>query len=103
MRLRIYPAARRRTIKTWRYTDKTWGEKQADKYLRGRYEEIVKAASNKYLWRKVEHEDLKGIFFMRYEHHYVFFRVLSKDVLGVVNVLHQSMDIPSQLKEDVYE
>ena len=28
---------------------------------------------------------------------------LIKDVLGVVNVLHESMDIPSRLKEDLYE
>jgi hypothetical protein len=36
---------------------------------------------------------------MRYEHHYVFFRELSKNVLGIVNVLHENMEIPSkQLK-----
>jgi len=81
----------------------TWGEKQADNYVRGLHQAIEKAAINKYLWRKVEHEDVKEIFFVRYEHHYVFFRELSKDVLGVVNVLHESMDIPSRLKEDLRE
>jgi len=35
-----------------------------------------------------------------YKHHYIFFRELSKDVLGIVNVLHVNMDIPSRLKED---
>jgi len=100
MRHKIYPAARRRIIEIWHYTDKAWGKKKADKYVRGLYEGIENAAGNKYLWRKVEHEDAKGIFFVRYEHHYVFFRELSKDVLGVVNVLHESMDIPSRLKGD---
>jgi plasmid stabilization system protein ParE len=100
MRPKVYPAARRRIIEIWHYTDKTWGEKQADKYVRGIYEAIEKTARNKYLWRKVEHEDVKDIFFVRYEHHYVFFRELSNNVLGVVNV---SMDIPSRLKEDLYE
>ena len=98
---KIYPAARRRIIEIWRYTDKTWGEKQADKYIRGLYEAIDEIAIKKYLWRKIEHEDGVGIYFMRYEHHYVFFRELSKNELGVVNVLHESMDIPNRLKEDM--
>ena len=103
MRHKIYPVARRRIIEIWHYTDKTWGEKQADKYVRGPYRAIEDAGSNKYLWRKVEHEDVKGIFFVCYEHHYVFFRELSKGVLGIVNVLHESMDIPNCLKEDLHE
>ena len=103
MRHKIYPAARRRIIKIWHYTDKTWGEKQADNYVRGLYQAIEKVAINKYLWRKVEHEDVKGIFFVRYEHQHVFFRELSKNVFGVVNVLHESMDFPSRLKEDLWE
>jgi plasmid stabilization system protein ParE len=32
MRHKIYPAARHRIIEIWHYTDKNWGEKQADKY-----------------------------------------------------------------------
>lgn len=101
MRHKIYPVARRRIIEIWHYTDKTWGEEQADKYVRGLYEAIEKAAINKYMWRKIEHEAMKGIFFVRYQHHYVFFRELSKKVLGVINVLHESMDIPRQLKNDL--
>jgi len=100
MRHKIYPAAHRRIIEIWQYTDKTWGEKQADNYVRGLYNAVEKAAINIYLWRKVEHEDVKGLFFVGYKHHYIFFRELSKDVLGIVNVLHVNMDIPSRLKED---
>jgi hypothetical protein len=49
----------------------------------------------------LEHEEIAEIFFVRYEHHYVFFRELTKGVLGVVNVLHENMDIPDCLKEDL--
>ena len=101
MRHKIYPAASRRIIDIWHYTDKNWGEKQADKYIRGLYKAIEKAANNKHLWRKVEHQKTKGIFFVRHEHHYIFFRELSKGLLGVVNVLHERMDIPNRLKEDI--
>ena len=103
MRHKIYPAAHRRLIEIWHYTDKTWGETQADKYIRGLNKAIEKAAYNKYLWRKIAHEEISGIYFVRYEHHYIFFRELSNGVLGVVNVLHENMDIPSRLKEDLDE
>ena len=100
MQHKIYSAGRRRIIEIWLYTDKTWGEKQADKYIRGLNKAIDNAGRKKFLWRKLEHEDLKGIYFVRYEHHYIFFRELSKETLGVINVLHESMDIPNRLKED---
>ena len=101
MHHKIYPAARRRIIEIWQYTNKTWGEKQADRYVRGLYKTIEITADSKHLWRKVEHKEAKGIFFVRYEHHYIFFRELSEGVLGVVNVLHERMDIPNRLKEDI--
>jgi len=103
MRHKIYPAARRRIIEIWHYTDQNWGEKQADKYVRGLYDAVENAADKKYLWRKVEHEEAKDIFFLRYEHHYIFFRELSTGVLGIINVLHEQMDIPNRLKEDLNE
>ena len=102
MRLKIYLVARRRIIEIWQYTDDTWGEKQADKHVRDLYIAAEKAATNKNLWRKVEHEDVRGLFFVRYKHHF-FFRELSRDVLGIVNVLHENMDIPNRLKEDLDE
>jgi plasmid stabilization system protein ParE len=71
--------------------------------VHGLYKAIEKAANNKHLWREVEHPDVKDIFFLRYERHDVFFRDLSKDVLGVINVLHESMNIPNRLKEDLDE
>ena len=101
MRHKIYPAARRRIIEIQQYTDKTWGERQADRYVRGLYNTIEEAANSKHLWRKVEHKEVKGIFFVRYQHHYIFFRELSEGVLGVVDVLHERMDIPNRLKDIV--
>jgi hypothetical protein len=40
MQHKIYPAAHRRIIEIWHYTDKVWGEKQADKYIHGLYKAI---------------------------------------------------------------
>ena len=101
MQPKIHPVARSRMIEIWHYTDKAWGEKQADKYIHGLFKAIENTASNKYLWRKVEHGEIMGIYFVRYEHHYVFFREFSKGIIGVVNVLHENMDIPARLKDDL--
>jgi plasmid stabilization system protein ParE len=40
MRHKIYPDGSRRIIELWQYTDKTWGEKQADNYVRGLYNAV---------------------------------------------------------------
>jgi hypothetical protein len=47
MRHKIYPAARRRIIEIWQYTDKTWGEEKADNYVRSLYKRIW---TNNDLW-----------------------------------------------------
>ena len=46
-------------------------------------------------------EVLPGVFFFRHQHHYVFFRELSKGTLGVISILHENMDLPSRLKQDL--
>jgi len=101
MHPKIYPDARRRIVEIWHYTDKIWGEEQADRYIRGIYKAIEKASENKSLWRIVDHEEIRGIFFIKYEHHYIFFRELSEGQLGIVSVLYERMDIPNRLKEDI--
>lgn len=50
-------------------------------------------------WRKVPDRDLDGAWFLRHEHHYIFFRMLSSGDIGVITVLHESMDIPRRLRE----
>jgi plasmid stabilization system protein ParE len=39
------------------------------------------------------------VWFVRHEHHYVFFRELSGGVVGVITVLHERMDLPARIKE----
>lgn len=42
-----------------------------------------------------------SLYFVRYERHYVFFRELSDDGIGVISILHESMDLPRRLREDL--
>ena len=43
---------------------------------------------------------LNGVYFIRNQHHYVFFRGLSSGELDVISILHEDMEIPARLRED---
>jgi len=100
MSVRIFPAAENRLLNIWDYTAETWGETQADKYVRGLVEAAERACKARYSWRVVPDENLNEVFFIHHQHHFIFFRELSKGMLGIISILHESMDIPSRLKED---
>lgn len=99
MRIEIFPAAEGRLIQIWDYTESAWGEKQADIYIDELIAKVNDVANKRHLWRMVGEDIVANAFFVRYRHHYIFFRELSNS-LGVISVLHQNMDIPARLKED---
>ncbi|MEI8039508.1 MAG: type II toxin-antitoxin system RelE/ParE family toxin [Verrucomicrobiota bacterium] len=100
MSARIFAPAEARIIAIWNYTLDRWGEEQADHYIRGLIDHIHSLEYRRDRWRPVSDECLRGVWFVRHERHYVFFRELSCGAVGVITVLHESMDLPSRLKED---
>jgi len=99
MPIEIFAPARERLLEIWDYTERTWGAGQADIYLRGLAAAMEKTQKTRHLWRPVEDEALAGVYYFRYRHHLVFFRELSGQTLGVITILHESMDLPSRLRE----
>jgi len=53
--------------------------------------------------RAVTDARLLHVFFIRHRHHYVFFRKLSRNQIGVISVLHENMNLPSRLRENLPE
>lgn len=100
MQVKFLPAAKSRLLEVWAYTESTWGESQADCYLRGLVDSIQQSAELRHRWRPVRDEKLSGPYFIRYQRHYIFFRELSPDTIGVISVLHEKMNIPARLRED---
>lgn len=47
----------------------------------------------------LDDRSFSGVFFFRYKRHYVLFRELSQGSLGVITILHGTMDLPSRLRE----
>lgn len=100
MNVKIFPPAEARLIEIWNYTFDTWSEEQADSYLQGLINRIHSVAQKRYSWRPVADRTLRDVWFIRYEKHYIFFRALPEGDLGIISVLHESMNIPARLKED---
>jgi toxin ParE1/3/4 len=100
MAAKLYPAAKEQILAIWEYTERTWGEEQADRYVRGLVDAIHDAHGKRHLWRRVVDKRLTGIYFIRFQHHYLFFRELSCSSLGVISILHESQNIPSRLRQD---
>jgi len=103
MPAKIFGSAEARLLEIWDYTLEKWGEEQADAYVRSLIDAIHAVQGQRHLWRPVADKSLRGVWFIRHEHHYVFFRELPGGVIGVISILHESMDLPARLKEDAEE
>ncbi len=103
MRIKILPPAESRLLAIWRYTRKRWDEEQADSYVAGLVAAIEEVAARPASWKSVRDPALRGVWFFRFRHHFIFFRQLPSGCLGVISILHESMDIPRRLKEDADE
>ena len=102
MEHRIHLSARRRLVEIWEYTEETWGAEQADCYIEGLFAELDLIAKNRRRWKLVREEGFEGVFFAKYRHHIIFFRDLGSE-LGVMTVLHESMDLSNRLREDAVD
>ena len=87
----------------WRYTYQLWGKEQADRYIAELHNAISEATKNRYLWRKLSNKHLEGVYFIQYKQHYIFFKVMQGNSLGVISLLHCAMDIPKHLKNALFQ
>ncbi len=103
----FFPTADKAQDGIWNCTVKTWGGAQAKKYIRGLHDHLQELADRQRVWRLLPNSlvvppDLDiDAYFSRYEHHYVFFRELSKERIGIMSILHEQADIPVRLSADL--
>ena len=98
MRYRISHKAKEDLEHIWLYTYEVWSGQQADRYFNLIMEEIDHIAKNPQSGKdygKVK----KGYFRSRIKSHFIFYKVNKKEALvEIIRVLHQRMDIESQLE-----
>lgn len=98
----FHRAAALRLDQIWDYTVEKWGEEQADSYLRKLGACIQALKTQRHLWRSVKDKRLPGVFFIRCEHHFIFFREI-EGRLAVISILHENMDMLTRLRKDSRE
>ena len=103
MPAKIYRAAQARLLEIWDHTERTWSENHADGYVRELVAAAHQASEDRTRWRPVKNRALPGIFFIRHRNRFIFFRELSSGEVGVISILHESMDLPSRLLDDMQE
>lgn len=96
----IYKPADLSLDEIWDYSLHQWGEVQAEAYIHGIFEAIRKAASREVIWRSLKHEIHLDVYFIKYQHHFVFFRDLDDETIGVISIIHERRDYIAILKQE---
>jgi toxin ParE1/3/4 len=99
MRCKLSPTAKAHLIQIWRYTEQTWGEDQADRYIDGLYAVFLSLNDNRHLWRIIEYPKFEQVYAYVYKKHLIFFRQLLGAEIGIIGIVHQSRDLPRHLKQ----
>jgi toxin ParE1/3/4 len=93
---KLYQHAQRAVEEIWGYTYATWGEAQADDYIRGLFVKLDKIFAMRFAWKRLVIAD-KEVFYIKYRQHFVFFRLLDDKTAGVIAILHEVSDIPARV------
>jgi toxin ParE1/3/4 len=97
MKYRISRAAATDLENIWLNTCETWSEEQADRYFNLLLDEIEYLSVNPESGKNYSHVR-KGYFRSRVKSHFIFYKINHKrKELEIVRILHQKMDIESQL------
>ncbi|TKW63716.1 MAG: type II toxin-antitoxin system RelE/ParE family toxin [Paracoccus denitrificans] len=100
MAIRIQEAASVRLDEIYRHTRDRWGEAQADTYVTGLFAAFEQIETHTVMSRPVPAEfGVEGYFF-HYERHFVYWRRLSNDDIGIVTILHERMHQMDRFKDD---
>lgn len=97
MKLRITKAAGSDMRSIRRYTLKTWGAEQEQKYIDQLWDKIQAISENPSRHR-LRNDLFPGCRSAREGKHVILFQV-ADDTLTIVRVLHTAMDIPRQLND----
>lgn len=94
-RYSLTPAARDDLTSIWRYTAKTWSQKQADAYITEITTSFEALISGARLGRPADHIR-SGYRSLLIRSHVAYYKIVGT-TLVVVRILHQRMDVPDSL------
>lgn len=98
---RVQRAAGHRLDDIYDYTRNRWGEEQAQDYINGLFAHFASIAAREFPWRAVPAEFGVSGFVCRYEHHFIYWKVLTDGTVGIVTVLHERMHQMERFRDDL--
>jgi toxin ParE1/3/4 len=100
---RVQDGAGRRLDEIYVYTRNTWGEAQAERYIRGLFLRFEAIAARRFPWRPIP--AIFGVdgFVCRYEKHFIYWKLLGDGAVGIVTVLHERMHRIERLRAEFEE
>ncbi|MGF7151517.1 toxin ParE1/3/4 [Sphingomonas zeicaulis] len=99
-RFRVSTIASGRIDEIYAYTRSRWGEDQAEAYIRGLFDCFDRIAARDIIWRAIPAEFEIDGHYARYQHHYIYWRLLSDGAVGIVTILHERMHQLDRFRED---
>jgi len=99
-RFRVQKGAEHRLDEIYRYTSDTWGDAQAERYIRGLFERFAAIADMRFPWRPVPAEFGVDGYVCRYERHLIYWKLLADGDVGIVTVLHERMHQIERFRDD---
>jgi toxin ParE1/3/4 len=98
---RVQRAAGHRLDEIYVYTRGLWGELQAELYITGMFARFEAIAAREFPWRSIPAEFEVSGFVCKYERHFIYWKMLADDVVGIVTILHERMHQIERFKDDL--
>jgi toxin ParE1/3/4 len=96
----IEPVASDRLDEIYIYTRDQWGEEQAARYIEGLFARIEAIVARDFPWRAIPAEFGVRGYFCRYEHHYIYWKMLGDGRIGIATILHERMHRMDRFADD---
>jgi toxin ParE1/3/4 len=98
---RIQRGAGHRLDNIYVYTRDQWGEEQAARYIEGLFGQFSAIANREIPWRAIPPEFGVDGFVCRYEHHFIYWKLLADGAVGIVTILHERMHQIERFRDDL--
>lgn len=99
-RFKVQTGAAHRLDEIYRYTAETWGEEQAEHYIKGLFARFEAIAVRAFPWRSIPADFGVDGYVCRYEKHLIYWKVLTDGSIGIVTVLHERMHQIDRFRDD---
>lgn len=100
MAVLVQEAASHRIDEIYRYTKARWGDAQADAYITGLFDAFDRIAKHEILSRPIPAEFGVEGFYFRYEKHFIYWKRLEGQNIGIVTILHERMHQIGRFQDD---